>query len=225
MQKALSTYHLEQETDFIKPDLQTRKLQTAIIEQIPVSLNGLDHSDYRRFCEQLQHYVQNCPSAFCLEDFTEYALSLLEKDYKKSRKTPIPLSPASYDYIVCFGVHSQLQAMYSYIYHIFEVNLNNQSTAPIQKDFISNRFFHRLQEENLVFIPKFHDALLSSAKHGIFLGCELTNPNCDTPIEGAYQAITDIRKRNINLTESVILWPFCPARQITYEMLIQKITL
>lgn len=208
MKKALSTYHLE---------------NNPAIELLPVSLNGLDDSDYQDFCGQLQAFARTSRTSLSRKSFDEYALSLLELSYQKSRQTTIPLLPASYDYIWCFGVHSQLQSMFSYIYHIFEVNLHDI----FAKNSISfdNHFTKRLIEENNHFIPIFHDALLASAKKAVFIGCEQKKHGDEKAIEGAYQAIRDIRNRNQHLTESLILWPFYPARHISYEMLIQKITL
>ena len=45
------------------------------------------------------------------------------------------------------------------------------------------------------------------------------------PLEETYQGIHDLRKRKLSLTEHILLWNFYPAKQISYEMLIQKITL
>lgn len=208
MKEALASYHLE---------------NNPVIELLPVSLNGLDDSDYQQFCEQLQVFVTTCGSSLSRKDFELYALSLLEHFYEKSRKTPVPLLPASYDYIWCFGVHSQLQAMFSYVYRVFEVNLKDTFTNIA--DSCLNSFTERLKEENHYFIPRFHDAMLASAKKSVFIGCEHRRLGDDTPIEGAYQGIHDLRKRKLSLTEHILLWNFYPAKQISYEMLIQKITL
>lgn len=208
LQQALNTYHLE---------------HTGTVECLPVSLNGITESDYRDFCEELQFFLREEKSHMTAVAFETFALSLVDACYKKSRQAAIPLAPASYDYIWCFGVHSQFQSMFSYIYHVFEVNLNN---TIFKTDGVpSEAFSRRLKEENNYFIPLFHDTLLASARKAIFLGLEHNRPEKDGAIEGACQAISDIRSRSLKLTESVILWPFCPADGLSYEMLIQKITL
>ncbi len=208
MQQALNTYHLE---------------HTNTVECLPVSLNGITDSDYRDFCENLQFFLREEKSHVTAAAFEAFALSLVDTCYQKSRQVAIPLAPASYDYIWCFGVHSQLQAMFSYIYHVFEVNLGNT----IFKDtgVPSEAFSNRLKEENNYFIPLFHNTLLASARKAIFLGLEHKRLERADVIEGASQAIRDIRSRNLKLTEGVILWPFYPAGSLSYEMLIQKITL
>ena len=208
MKEALTTYHLE---------------NNPVIELRPISLNGLDDADYQQFCEQLQVFVTACGSSLSRKDFDTYALSLLENFYEKSRKTTIPLFPASYDYIWCFGVHSQLQSMFSYIYQVFEINLKDIFTNNSEPSL--NSFTHRLKEENNYFIPRFHDAILASAKKSVFIGCEHKRLGVNTAIEGAYQGIYDLRNRHLSMTEHVILWNFYPEKHISYEMLIQKITL
>ena len=209
MQNALKTYHLQ---------------ENPIIELLPVSLNGLMDADYQQFCEQLQIFTKQNLTSVTAVPFETYALSLLENCYKKSRQASIPLLPASYDYIWCFGIHSQLQAMFSYIYNVFIKNLQEiagETFVPSSFDHFTNR----LKEENNYFIPKLHDALLKCAKQAVFIGCEQRRTGSNEPIEGAYQAILDIRSRKLPLEESILLWPFCPEKQVTYEMLIQKITI
>lgn len=206
MKQALSTYHLE---------------NSPVIELLPISLNGLNDSDYRIFCEQLQIFITNFSSSITPENFDKYALSLLDFYYDKSRQTTISHLPASYDYIWCFGVHSQLQTMFSYIYHTFIINLTTVFSKQISVS--DSSFTKRLKEENDFFIPHFHDILLSGAKKALFIGCEQRRLGYEGPIEGAYQGIQDIRNRNLSLTESMILWPFHPAQNVSYEMLIQKV--
>jgi len=208
MQQALNTYHLK---------------HTNTVECLTLSLNGITSSDYQDFCEELQFFLREEKSSLTPEMFEAFALSLVNTCYKKSRQAAIPLAPASYDYIWCFGVHSQLQSVFAYIYHVFEVNLRN--TLFKDTGVPSEAFSSRLKEENDYFIPHFHDALLSSAKKAIFLGLEQRRIENNEAIEGAYQAASDIRNRNLKLTEGIILWPFCPAGNVSYEMLIQKITL
>lgn len=208
IKKALDTYHLE---------------HSASICPLPVSLNGITDSDYQQFCDSLQAYIRLNHLSFTPEEFETFTLSQIEHIFQKSSQTAIPLAPASYDYIWCFGVHSQLLAMFSYIYHVFTVNLQHMFFQDVS---ISEKAFsERLKKENNSFIPRLHDALLASAKKAVFIGCEQKRSGQDTPIEGACQAIHDLRTRNLSLTESTILWNFYPAGGISYEMLIQKITL
>lgn len=192
------------------------------IELLPVSLDGIVDRDYEAFCEELQTYVRLNQGIFNMEEFEEFALSKLTKICNKRRQGEIPLEPDTYDYIWCFGVHSQLQAMFSYICHAFLQNLKEMFPSPLNEFTNINRY---LKSENDYFIPHFHDALLRSAKKAVFLGMEMHRTNDTEPVEGAYQAINDIRSRNLKVTESSICWPFYKDGNISYDMLIQKISL
>ena len=208
MQQALATYEL---TD------------NPQIECLPVSLNGITTNDYREFCEELQFFLRETSMHITPEHFESYAISLVTGYFEKSRQTAIPLAAASYDYIWCFGVHSQFQAMFSYIYHAFEVNLKHNVFN--EQTNMSERFSNCLKAENSSFIPQFHDCLLSSAKKAVFLGLEQKRLENEEAVEGSHQAILDIRNRNLSLKENTVIWPFSPATNVSYEMLMQKITI
>lgn len=206
METALETYHL---------------LNSPYVECKTVSLNGLNDSHYETFCNLLQKYVQGHLDQLTPDAFEDYAITLIHNVLEQMKDYAIPLSSKTYDYVCCFGVHSQFQAMFSYIYHAFEVNLREMKFSDTP-DF-NARFNKRLQEENERFIPRFHDALFNCAKQAIFLGFEQSRPNNKEAIEGAYQALQDIQKRSLPTEESYLIWPFLPSEDIYYEMSILKI--
>ena len=203
---ALETYHLEDASN---------------IECLPLSLNGFTDYDYRDFCEKLQFFLRTEQAELTSQRFEAYALSLLNDELAEKRHITIPLAPASYDYIWCFGVHSQLFSMFTYIYHAFEVNLRD--TVYSGSNPASHAFYDRVKDENSRFIPLFHNTILAAAKKMVFLGLEQKSTTCEGAVEGAYQAICDIRNRSIPHEERIILWPFCPAKNLSYEMLILNI--
>lgn len=212
LQTALTTYDL---------------MNSKQVECLSLSLNGITDNDYCTFCGKLQSFVQEQKSVLTPDNFETYAISLVESYYQKSHQNSIPLPADTYDYIWCFGVHSQLQTMFSYIYHAFDVNLKNSLFPDTEQTACQSgiRFNNRLKAENDVFIPHLHDAMLSCAKKGIFLGLEQKRMDNEEAIEGAYQAIKDIERRDLHLAESRILWPFYPEGNLYYEMLIEQITL
>lgn len=207
MKTAFDTYHLH---------------GCPSVERMVLSLNGLNDSHYEKFCNKLQHYVQHHTNDFTPTQFQQYALHLLEAILSEVANYQIPLTAQSFDYICCFGVHSQLYAMFSYIYHIFESNLK-------ELYFHGTMNFHaeitkRLQAENNSFVPKLHDALLACAKQALFIGLEQKRSNMEGGIEGAYQAFQDIEARSLQAEKTIMLWPFLPHKNIEYEMAILKIS-
>lgn len=205
---AIDTYHLN---------------ECPYIECKTISLNGINDTHYEDFCNQLQAYLQHNLGNITASDFEDYAISLIERIFKQLKTYTIPLQQDTYDYICCFGVHSQLQAMFSYIYRAFEMNLKEMTFFDASAH--NQRFTKRLQEENERFIPLFHDALLNCAKQGIFLGLEEKRTNTDGAIEGAYQGIQDIKKRDLKMEQASLVWPFLSSENINYEMSIMKISL
>lgn len=222
LEAALINYHLE----------QCNRITLSV-----ASLNGLTDKDYTLFCEQLSEFLRMQHlngDNFSMKAFDDYACLLLEHCLSKCSSHTIPLSESSYDFVWCFGVHSQLQSMFSYIYRVFEINLQK-----IYPDFTGNQkshFENMLKKENDRFIPLFHDAILHCARQKVFIGLEASrqlSPDNNmsfssvdtTPIEGAYQGIMDIQKRHLNLQESSILWPFRPEDNLYYQMQIEEITL
>lgn len=206
METALETYHLT----------NSSQLECKI-----VSLNGLYDTHYETFCNLLQKYVQENLDQLTPEKFEDYAISFIHKTLEQIEDYEIPLPVNTYDYVCCFGVHSQFQSMFSYIYHAFEVNLREMKFSDIPE--FNSRFNKRLQEENERFIPLFHNALFDCTKQAIFLGFEQSRTNNNEAIEGAHQAMQDIHKRSLPMEESYLIWPFLPSEDIYYEMSIMKI--
>lgn len=222
LETAITNYHLE---------------QCSNITLSVKSLNGLTDHDYQLFCEELSEFLRMqhlMGTPITTESFDDYACTLLQHFLSGCANYSIPLPENSYDFIWCFGVHSQLQAMFSYIHRAFQINL--QKMYPDFNITKGTQFENMLKEENNRFIPVFHDALLRCARQKAFIGLEankallaadgltfsLTN---NAPIEGAYQGLLDLESRNLNLKKSGILWPFRPFDNIYYQMQIEEITL
>ena len=206
METALETYHLT----------NSSQLECKI-----VSLNGLLDTHYETFCNLLQNYVRENIDRLTPSTFENYAITVVRNMLEQVEDYEIPLYAKTYDYICCFGVHSQLQTMFSYIYHAFEVNLTDIKFFDAPP--FHTHFNRRLQEENERFIPLFHDALFTCAKQAVFLGLEQSRTHSNDAIEGAYQAMEDIKKRALPTEEAYLVWPFLPSDDIYYEMSIMKI--
>lgn len=222
MEAAIATYHLEHHNN---------------IRLCVDSLNGLADEDYQSFCKRLSEYLRSRQSKgipLTQEDFDHTACLYLKQILEKYKNHTVPLPIKAYDFVWCFGVHSQLQAMFSYIYHVFKVNLLNMYPDFAMAE--NQSFENLLKEENDRFIPIFHNAILRCARQKAFIGLEACRkppaddnfpfpPIDETPIEGAYQGIMDLQNRNINRTETFAFWPFCPADNLYYQMQIEEITL
>lgn len=184
------------------------------------SLTGIYDEDYIEFCEELQFYVRETSDILNAEQFTHFAIQQYQAICQKKRQSAIQIAPAAYDYIWCFGVHSQLQSMFAYIFQAFISNLQAEYTIKQPEQF--QLFFEALKQENNLIIPQINSLLLSAAKYAIFFGNEWSQT---APIEGAHQCILHLQDLTHPKTEHMIRWPFDPSRNLYYDMLIQSIQL
>lgn len=198
-----------------------------------LSLTGIMETDYEAFTQELLFYVRESMEPVTPLSFGGYAARLVAEQYNGLSPNRKILDDNQYDYVWCFGVHSQLQGMYGYIYQSFLMNLE----ASMFRDWNPEEdvFLQYLKEQNRVWIPKINDALLSAANRVCVIGNEwdllkdkqeayCVSEFPDFGVEGAYQSICDIRGRNLSLKESMIMWPFNENRNLFYQMLIQQIT-
>lgn len=204
----------------------------ALIEKKIISFHGITDEDYEAFTAHLQSYIcenyhHMTPNAFCNE-----AAIYVEKLFRKKQMDLKKASYGTYDYVWCFGVHSQLQSMFGYIYRSFLHNLKDsifENEEPVDAP-----FYHILKNANQKQVPVLNDLLIQSAMKCCVLGNEWDVLQNDEeyrmemlpkhPVEGAYQAICDVRKREGDCEENILLWPFDRKRDVNYVMLIQKIT-
>ncbi len=215
MQQALITYQLE---DY----------PTISCEQ--TSLTGITDVHYRELCDELQFYLMEHNDTITPQTFAEHAISLIKEQLRADTLKNSPLSNQTYDYVCCFGVHSQLLSMYSYIYHAFDVNLRNsvfQSVNPKDCDKAVTTFMNYLKQQNNLWIPLLNTQILSCGKKAVWFGLETKKiPSAESSaIEGAYQAIADLQSRNLTIDAQTLIWPFYPKGNISYEMWLAKVIL
>ena len=195
------------------------------------SLNGVVQQDYEIFILDLQKFVESDSYHITPESFCEYAMDCVENIVGRTRKADIE-GFGQYDYVWCFGVHSQLQSMFGYIYKSFLVQLENKLFP--EASMVEEPFYRLLKKMNEKQIPDMNDLLLQGAKVCTILGNEWDmiqdtdavykwseSPN--HAIEGAYQGILDIKRRDMECGEKMLLWPFCQEQNQNFMVLIQEI--
>lgn len=213
LQQALHTYHL---TDCPYISCQSE------------NLIGITDEHYMELCDELQFYLAEHDGQITPQAFARHAVSLVTEQLSNIQNIALPKN--TYDYVCCLGVHSQLLAMYSYIYHAFDVNLRNgifQACDPLLCEQAENIYMNYLKQQNNLLIPRLNTALLECAKRAVWIGLEhdrIQDP-LKAPIEGASQAFQDLFTRNLNITTRHTSWPFYPDGNISYNMQLMKIAL
>ena len=192
------------------------------------SLIGITDEHYMELCDELQFYLTEERMEITPQSFAEHAISLVKEQLTDCQNFSLPEN--AYDYVCCFGVHSQILAMYSYIYHAFDVNLRNgifHATDPALCNQAESLYMNYLKSQNDLLMPKLNSALLSCAKKVVWIGIEQqrTDDISHSPIEGASQAFQDLTTRKLDLDIRNTVWPFYPDGNISYDMWIAKVTL
>lgn len=194
------------------------------------SLTGITEQDYMEFCDELSYFLAEHTGDITPMSFCEHAVSLIKQAQSETRNIPSISDGTSYDYVCCFGVHSQLLAMYSYIYHAFDVNLRNGLFRNIEPSVCDNAtalYMQSLKEWNDVLIPQINTQILNCTRQTAWFGLELKRSDDPFPltIEGASQAISDLQTRNLSIHSQTTIWPFYPKDHILYDMWLAQINL
>lgn len=213
MQQALHTYHLTNCPD---------------ISCLSENLIGITDEDYMELCDELQFYLAEHKEHITPQAFAEHAVTLVKEQL--AHRLSFSLPEKGYNYVCCFGVHSQLLSMYSYIYHAFDVNLRNSifhSIDPCLCNAAEAIYMNYLKHQNDRLIPELNTCLLSCADKAVWIGLEQQRSNDPdhSPIEGSQQAFEDLTSRKLDLHIRNTVWPFYPDGNISYDMQIIQIPL
>ena len=184
---------------------QNRYAKSSVVTRVQADLVGISDDCYRRFSE----FVFNSILRY---DADELIVNEIKRIYNRARPLFID---ERYDYIVSFGVHSQLNIMLYWICETYYSNIGKDLS--VVKSVI-------MSETNKL-VRNVDDFLIAVAKRGIIIGNEEKKYGDGTPIEGACQCINDILSRYSegqlrNLRVGYTDWPFDPDRNILYEMKI-----
>lgn len=215
-----------EEIILIDKDLQAMKegikkqnvTKRASIQLRKVDFVGIEDEDYRLYAERLINEIRKKGMATCSNELAEMTLKQLDYLFQKAINTPISFEDLSYDTAVIIGVHSQLLSMLEWIWAIM--------LQTIQQD--ETRVRNYIIEMNRIFTARLNEAVIRGAKDKIIIGCEKARVGKEGTIQGAVQALEDLKERQKNgklhLCERIeIEWPFHTAQAITYKMLIQSL--
>lgn len=203
-----------------------------MLEKRIMSFHHITDEDYEEFTTNLQFYVNNNLQSITPESFCDYATDYIHDLYKSRQASFNQSSFGQYDYVWCFGVHSQLQSMFGYIYSSFLLNLKNGIFE--NENLVEQPFFDALREGNESLVPCVNNILIQGARKYCIIGNEwdilknrekeyVMNQFPEHAIEGAYQAICDVRQRDMDCEEKLLMWPFHVEQGIFYMVLIQQI--
>lgn len=196
---------------------QQHVIKASSIQLQKIDFLGIEEEDYRFYADCLIREIRKKGMRTNVDELAEVALEQLEKLFQKAMSTPLSFEALSYDTAIAIGVHSQLLSMLEWIWSIM--------LQTIQQDEIRVRNY--IVEMNEIFVTRLNEAIIEGSKHKVIIGCEKARIGKEGTIQGAIQALRDLKKRQEEGTlymsgSSEINWPFHKAQSIEYKMLIQS---
>ena len=170
---------------------------------------GIEPSDYRSLCGQIEQQIRlRSENSEILKRtlpylFLERMQEIVQAHRKFCRKNIMT------DYIVCCGVHSQLNNLFPQMAEVYHRYV----------DFDLQPIYQKASALNRILAEDLNGWILSNSGKGAFLGLERKRNGMESPIEGAYQAIEDLSDRKVKIrAEKLLEWPFYQKENKVYEM-------
>ncbi len=224
---ACNDYDLEFFTGFFERiylfDLDEKAMQEGL-KKVPAArrdkisfltgdLLSVSPKQYQEFCRRIQEEVNRRGKNTDLSGLADYALSMVEEMYASSRRQRKNMALPHADYVAAAGVHSQINHMLPWIWEAYMQALAQREET----------VFQRIAQENCLLMKEINDKLLASAGRRLFVSAEKSRAGVPGGIEGARQALDDLKSRpdgrNLQLTGRRILpWPYDLRQGIIYEM-------
>ena len=203
MEKALFQYHLSDDNR---------------VKTITGSVTGTEQKAEQEFVDRMEEELRQIKAAGLQpREFDDFVCELLTQTFKEKKDSLSELKK-EYDAVIAIGLFSQLQAGYAYPIEMIYASLG--------MDFEGSSALNVLKKQNQNCIPKINDLLLQKAKGILIAGNEWKRCENGQAVEGAYQAICDLKNRAGEYSkyqEYSVLWPFDEQRQKSYELLLQTI--
>jgi hypothetical protein len=206
----------EEAMHFLKSDMPQELLQK--FDYRILSLTGITEADIEAFCDDILGFARAEGMELTLDKMKVRIVSGLEnlkgRMIQDSEELLRRFPPEKYELIVCCGVCSQF---FSTISFFIRSIINSLQDIIPDIDCLNPEIHDIIHGMNDHLIPIINSTFYSYAGKTIILGNEY---NPESPVEGAYQCITDARE-HMNPDEKHIKWDFNPSEGIIYDMLIQ----
>lgn len=224
---ACNDYDLEHFLKFFEKillfDLDERSMQEAL-KRIPAAQRskvtlftgdflGITSQEYQEFCMEIQSEINHRGKLTDVTELAQTALPLVEKMYADAEKRREALVLPQADYVAVSGVHSQVNHMLPWIWQAYMQTLGQREET----------IFQRASQENGKIMRDMNDKLLAAAKKRLFLSAEKSRVGVLGGVEGAWQALEDMKKRadqkQLQLAGSkTMAWPYDLRQNMIYEM-------
>lgn len=174
---------------------------------------GIKPTEYTSFCNELQKEINHYGRNTDIKDLANIALPLIESMYANAKRRRESLQLPKADYVAVSGVHSQINHMLPWIWDAHMQTLGQREEM----------IFRRASMENEPIIRDMNTKLLEAAGRRLYVSAEKTRMGVPGLVEGARQALDDMKKRvddrNLFLTDSqTVPWAYDLRQNMIYEM-------
>ena len=181
---------------------------------------GITEKEYRLFSERLVRMIQAKKEKTDISEVAEYVGLQMKALYEEALKQPVFSKEEKFDYGIAFGLHSQLNNMFPWMWEIVLHTLNVKEESVFQ---LAASYNNRIVE-------RFHDEVFGILKKGMIIGFEKQRIGLKDAIEGSVQAGMDIQKRADKnqikiLDEAYVYWPFDREKEIVFDVEILTFSL
>lgn len=172
---------------------------------------GITPSAYQEFCRVIQEEINHRGKLTDINELAQTAMPLVEQLYANAKNNRESLHLPQADYVAVSGVHSQINHMLPWIWQAYMQALGQREET----------IFQRASKENGLIMQELNGKLLAAAGKKLFVAAEKTRVGVPGGVEGAWQALEDLKKRpegaHLIDTKS-FAWGYDLRQNMIYEM-------
>ena len=172
---------------------------------------GITPQAYQEFCRVIQEEINHRGKLTDVNELAQTAMPLVEQMYTDAKKSRESLHLPQADYVAVSGVHSQINHMLPWIWQAYMQALGQRE----------NTVFQRASQENGRIMREMNDMLLAAAGKKLFVAAEKTRLGVPGGVEGAWQALEDLKKRQGGaqlIDTKSFAWGYDLRQNMIYEM-------
>ena len=148
-------------------------------------LLGIDPEEYREFCAVIQSEVNRCGKLTDITQLAQTAYTVAQSMYARAAQRREQLVLPQSDAVAVSGVHSQINHMLPWIWEAYMQVLGQRE----------ERIFCLASEENSRIAAQINRKLCEAARSALFVSAEASRAGVPGGVEGAWQALADLKKR------------------------------
>lgn len=202
---------IDRNTDAIRKGIARQNICIRDDQIECIDLLGITDEQYRALANQMLSIIRSEVTCGQLTPSRIESFFLNGIDTAFAERQPDAQTKATgvADYVVCCGVHSQLMTMFPQMAKVY------QRYVPISEQAV----FDCVQQKTWEVIRDLTDTLFRWAGKGVIIGLERERLEEPGMIEGAWQALEDLNRRNCKVSaKASLVWNFCSSQKKSYLM-------